>query len=122
MKPAAKTAIVITCILLAIVLLYPPWISLGEFQGFHLITGSYFSRYYITPQIDYARLVIIVLAVSAISVAAYFVGTSSITHSVFTRLGYVFKPLASFFSWLEKYWIWIVIASILVKLLVFASR
>ena len=121
MKPALKTAIVIACILLVVALLDPPWINSysKESLGFHFISGSGVARdYFGNPQIDYAKLVIIILSICAASVAAYFISTSGVTQIVFASLKRNLKPLASFFSWLERYWLWLLLAGMLLKIVV----
>lgn len=119
MKPALKTAIVIASILLLAALLNPPWINsyTKHNLGFHFISGSgVVGDFMGQPQIDYAKLIIIILSIGVASVATYFISTSGATHVVFSSLKRNLKPLASFFSWLEKYWLWILIAGMLLKI------
>jgi hypothetical protein len=119
MKPAIKTAIVITCILIVVALLNPPWINSfsKHFLGFHSIFGDGAQAGYLgDPKIDYGKLILIILSISTASVATYFISTSNATHIVFASLGRNFKPLAVLFSWLEKYWLWLLITSIFLKM------
>jgi len=116
MKSATRILIISICTLFVGLLLYPPWVDSysREFLGFYFITGEDIDSIY-RAQIDYAKLIIIMLCVSFGISAIYFVVTASIFSGIIALTKRILRFFVSIWIWLGKNWLWFVLAVALIK-------